>query len=133
MRQRSFQQQDIHPARGESDTGVDFFLKHQRNAITEHITQYATKDAGNHRTYRGNDHGVSGIERHLRTNNRKDHQSQRIQHQEHFAQVRHQGRQESREDCRCRHNHDVFGIFHPAQRIVTQQNVAHRTTANRGH
>jgi len=59
MRQCGFQQQDIHPARGESDTGVEFLLKHQRNAITEHVTQYAAKDAGNDCAYRGNNHGVS--------------------------------------------------------------------------
>jgi len=75
MRQRGFQQQDIHPARGESDTGVQLFLKHQRNAITEHVTQYAAKDTCNHCAYRGNNHGVSGIKCNLRADNRKDHQT----------------------------------------------------------
>jgi len=133
MCQRSFQQQDIDPARGEGDTGVELLLKHQRNAITEHVTQYATEDAGNDRAYCGNNHGMSGIERNLRADNGKNHQSQRIKHQEHFAQMCHQWRQESGDDRCCRHNHDVFRIFYPAQRVVTQQDVAHRTTADGSH
>jgi len=47
--------------------------------------------------------------------------------------MRHQGRQESGYYRRRCNNHDVFGMFHPAQRIVTQQDVAHRTATNGGH
>jgi len=133
MRQGCFQQQDIHPARGEGDTGVELFLKHQRNAIAEHVAQYAAEDTRNHRADGGNNHGMSGIQRNLCANDGEDHQAQRIQHQKHFAQVRHQGSHECRHHRCCRNDHDVFRVLHPAQRIVTEQNIAHRPAANGGH
>ena len=130
MRQRGFQQQDVDPAGREGDTGIQLFLKHQWNTVAEHIAQHATKYAGDNRSNCGNDRGMAGIQRDLSTNNREHHQSQRIKYQKHFAQMVHQrGNKGSDHRRRC-NDHDVFRMLYPAERVVTQQNIAHRTAAD---
>jgi len=89
MRQRRFQQQDVHPARGECDPGIQLFLEHQRNAVAEHIPQHPAKHASDYGGDGGDDGSVAAIQRNLGANNGEHHQTQRIQHQKHFAQVRH--------------------------------------------
>jgi len=131
MRQRCFQQQDIHPAGGKSDAGVQLFLEHQRNAVAEHIAQHAAKNAGYDCGDGGDDRRMAGIQRNLCTDNREHHQTQRIQHQKHFTQMIHQRCDKGGDHGRRRDDHDVFRVFHPAERIVAQQNIAHRAAANR--
>ena len=132
MRQRGFQQQDIDPARCEGDTGIQLFLEHQRNAVAEHIAQHAAKYAGDDRSNCGDDRRVAGIQRDLRTNNGEHYQAQRIKYQKHFAQVIHQRCNKSGDHGCRRNNHDVFRMLHPAERVVTQQNVAHRAASDCG-
>jgi len=73
MRQRRFQQQDIHPARGKSDTGIQLFLEHQRNAVAEHIAQHSAEYASDHGGDGSNDGGVPAIQCNLGANNREHH------------------------------------------------------------
>jgi len=68
---------------------------------------------------------MAAIQRHLRTNNGEHHQTERIQHQKHFTQMRHQRRNKGGDHGCGSDNHDVFRVLHPAQRIVAEQNIAH--------
>lgn len=73
---------------------------------------------------------MTHIQRHLSANNRKDHQAQRIQDEEYFTQIGHDGGNNGGEYRSGRHDNDVFRVLYPAERIVAEKNVAYRAAAN---
>ncbi len=97
----------------------------QVDAFTEHIAQNAAKHAGGYRRDNGNNWAVPHIQCNLCADDRKDHQSERIEHQKHFAQVRHYRSNDSGEYCGGSDDNHIFRVFDPAERIVAQQNIAH--------
>ncbi len=59
------------------------------------------------------------IQRNLRANDRKYHQSERIQHQKDFSQVRHYRGDDSGENRSGGDDNHIFRMFDPAERIVS--------------
>ncbi len=74
-------------------------LEYQWDTFTEHIAQNAAKHAGGYRRDNGNNWAVPHIQCNLCADDRKDHQSKRIEHQKHFAQVRHYRSNDNGEYC----------------------------------
>jgi len=68
---------------------------------------------------------MAAIQRHLSTNDGKDHQAQGIQYQKSFTQVIHQWGHHRRHHGSSGHNHDVFGMLDPTQRIMAEQDIAY--------
>lgn len=125
-------QRDIKHRGGKRDARVQFFLKHQRDTLTEHIAQHAAKDASDHGGNRRDYRPFTHIQRDLRADNREHDQAQGIQHQEQAAQVRHHRRSDGGEDGGNRHNNDVFRVLHPTERIMAEQDIPYRTPTERG-
>lgn len=125
-------QRDVEHGGSKRDPGIELFLEDQRNALTEHIAQDATKDTGDDSRNHG-DHGAfAHIEGDLRPDNGEYHQAERVQHQKEAAQVWHDWRKECRQHSGGGNDDYILRMLHPAKRVVTKQDITHRTTAKRG-
>lgn len=124
-------QRDIEHGGSKRDAGIELFLEHEGDALTEHIAQHAAKDAGDNGRNHGDNRAFAHIERDLRPDNRKYHQAKCIQHQKQAAQMGHYRGKDCGQHRGDSHDDHILRVLHPAERIVAKQDIAHRTAAKR--
>src|ERR1700722_19855644 len=132
MRQAGAKAADIKGARDDRDASVKLTAEEQRDVIAQHVAQNAADTADDHAGHDDDQKRQIEIERDVAPDYSEQGEADRVEHQKNMAQPMHDARNRDGEQRRAGGHQKIERMRPPRERIVPEQDVAHRAAAERG-
>ncbi len=123
---------DIDQAGDDGDAGVQLGAKQQRHVIAQHVAQHAADAARDHAGDDDDGEMLVALERDVTALDGEHHKTDGVEHEKQIAKAMDHRRQRNGRQRRRRGDGQQIRLLHPGQRIIAEQHVASRTTAQRG-